>query len=174
MFDIFKYLYFLCFYYLISTYTVMIYLDYNATTPIDKHVLEAMLPYLKEHYGNPSSNHICAHTASEAIKKARKQVAQLLSCSPTEIIFTSGGSESNNMVLKSIAHTYRDKGNHIITSQIEHPSIINPASFLQKCGFDITYISVDSDGIINLKELEKAVKKQTILISIMHANNETG
>lgn len=152
----------------------MIYLDYNATTPIDKDVAESMLPFLYKHYGNPSSIHKLGVEAKKHIENARKQVAALLNASEDEIIFTSGGSESNNTVLKGVAHTYMDKGNHIITSVIEHPAIINPCRYLEKLGFEISYIKVDEYGLVNPADIEKLINEKTILVSIMHSNNETG
>lgn len=152
----------------------MIYLDYNATTPIDKEVADAMLPYLYGYYGNPSSIHVLGLEAKREIEKARQQVADLLNATVDEVIFTSGGSESNNTVLKGVAHTYKDKGNHIITSIIEHPAIINPCRFLEKQGFDVSYVNVDEFGMIDPSEIEKLINDKTILISIMHSNNETG
>ena len=151
-----------------------IYLDYNATTPIDSEVADAMLPFLKEHFGNPSSSHWYGIQTKKAIQKARKQVASILSCNAEEIIFTSGGTESNNFAIKGFAFANREKRNHIITSLIEHPAVIEVCKFLEKNGFDISYISVDKYGIVNLAELEKAITTQTILITIMHANNEVG
>jgi cysteine desulfurase NifS/selenium donor protein len=151
-----------------------IYLDYNATTPIDKEVKEAMLPYLNEHFGNPSSSHWYGIQTKKAIQKARKQVASILYCNAEEIIFTSGGTESNNFAIKGFAFANRKKGNHIITSTIEHPAVIEVCKYLEKNGFDVSYISVDKYGIVNLPELEKAITSQTILITIMHANNEVG
>lgn len=152
----------------------MIYLDYNATTPIDPAVAEAMMPYILEHYGNPSSSHELGRTAQQAVEKARVQVAALLNASPDEIIFTSGGSESNNMVIKGIAWKYYSKGNHIITSAIEHPSVLSVCTYLEKQGYQITYLSVDSFGQVRPADLEAAITGQTILVSVMHANNETG
>jgi cysteine desulfurase len=152
----------------------MIYLDYNATTPIDKEVADAMLPFLYDHFGNPSSIHVLGLEAKREIEKARQQVADLLNATVDEVIFTSGGSESNNTVLKGVAHTYKDKGNHIITSIIEHPAIINPCRFLEKQGFDVSYVNVDEFGMVDPSEIEKLINDKTILISIMHSNNETG
>lgn len=152
----------------------MIYLDYNATTPIDKEVAEAMLPYIYGNYGNPSSNHEMGTTAKRAVENARIQVAELINCLPEEIIFTSGGSESNNMVIKGVAHSLKDKGNHIITTQIEHPAVLNPCHFLEKLGYKISYLTVDKYGIVNLSELERLITDETILVSVMHSNNETG
>lgn len=150
------------------------YLDYNATTPIDKEVVDAMLPYLYGNFGNPSSSHELGVAAKNAVEHARRQVAKLLNCSPEEIIFTSGGSESNNTVIKGVAHTYKNKGNHIITSQIEHPAIINPCKYLEKIGYEISYLPVDKYGIVNLSDVEKLITDKTILITVMHSNNETG
>ncbi|MGR6835794.1 cysteine desulfurase family protein [Syntrophomonas erecta] len=152
----------------------MIYLDYNATTPIDRDVAEAMIPYIYGNYGNPSSSHELGAITKSAVEYARGQVAYLLNCSPEEIIFTSGGSESNNTVIKGVAFTYKNKGNHIITSQIEHPAVINPCNYLKKQGYEISYLPVDKYGIVNIAELEKRITDRTILVTIMHSNNETG
>lgn len=151
-----------------------IYLDHNATTPIDPEVTEEMLPFIKEYFGNPSSSHCFGQQAKKAVEKARERVAALLECEPSEIIFTSGGSESNNHVLKEVAYTYRNKGNYIITCQIEHPAIINPCRFLEKQGYEVTYLPVDKFATVNPEDVLGAIKKTTILISIMHANNEVG
>ena len=127
----------------------MIYLDYNATTPIDKEVAEAMLPYIYGNYGNPSSTHEHGnYMLKRLLKMAREQVAELINCLPEEIIFTSGGSESNNMVIKGVAHTLKNKGNHIITSQIEHPAVLNPCYYLEKLGYEVSYLPVDKYGIV--------------------------
>lgn len=152
----------------------MIYLDYNATTPIDKEVADAMLPYLYGNFGNPSSEHILGVNAKHAIKQARGEVAELLHAMPKEIVFTSCASESNNMVLKGVAHTFKEKGNHIITSMVEHPSILEPCKYLEEIGFEVSYASVDEFGLINPKDIENLMTEKTILVSIMHANNETG
>jgi cysteine desulfurase len=151
-----------------------IYLDHNATTPIDSEVAGEMLPFINEHFGNPSSSHWFGQQTKKAVEKARQRVANLLGCEPSEIVFTSGGSESNNHVLKEVAYTYSAKGNHIITSQIEHPAIINPCRFLEKQGYEITYLPVDNFGMVDPDDVLKAIKNTTILISIMHANNEVG
>ena len=116
----------------------MIYLDYNATTPIDSSVAQAMLPFLYGHFGNPSSTHSLGIAAKAAVEQARAQVASLIHCTADEIIFTSGGSESNNMVLKGVSHTFREKGKHIITSQVEHPSILKVCSYLQALGYEVS------------------------------------
>ncbi len=151
-----------------------IYLDHNATTPIDPEVAEEMLPFVQEHFGNPSSSHWFGQQTKEAVKKARQRVASLLGCRPSEVVFTSGGSESNNHVLKEVAYTYKEKGNHIITSQIEHPAIINPCRFLEKQDCEVTYLPVDRFGTVDPQNVEKAIRSTTLLISIMHANNEVG
>src|SRR4030042_3195011 len=151
-----------------------IYLDYNATTPIDLEVIDAMTPFLKEHFGNPSSSHYFGQKAEEAVEKARNQVSDFLNCSTDEIIFTSGGTESNNYAIKGLAFTLRNKGNHIITSKIEHPSVLESCKFLHSNGFDVTYLPVDEFGLIFLSDVEKSIKPATILITIMHANNEMG
>jgi cysteine desulfurase len=151
-----------------------IYLDHNATTPIAAEVAEAMIPYLKEHFGNPSCTHWYGTVAKKAVEEARRQVAGLLGCEVDEIIFTSGGTESNNFAIRGIAETYHDKGNHIITSQIEHPAILNVCSYLEQRGFTITYVPVDEYGMISPEEIEKNIRNSTLLITIMHANNEVG
>lgn len=151
-----------------------IYLDYNATTPIDPHVGEAMLPYIHEHFGNPSSGHVFGLTTKKAVEKARRQVAEMLHCQIDELIFTSGGSESNNYAIKGVAHAYRHKGNHIITSAIEHPAVTEVCKHLEGEGYRLTYLPVDEFGLINPQEVENAITSQTIMITIMHANNEVG
>ncbi|MCL5070331.1 MAG: cysteine desulfurase [Actinobacteria bacterium] len=151
-----------------------IYLDYNATTPIDPEAIDAMTPFLKEHFGNPSSSHCYGQKAKQAVEKARVQVADFLNCNTDEIIFTSGGTESNNYAIKGTAFTLRDKGNHIITTQIEHPSVLESCKSLESKGFEVTYLPVNELGLINLYTLEKAITPKTILITIMHSNNEVG
>jgi cysteine desulfurase len=151
-----------------------IYLDYNATTPVDPAVAEAMQPYIAMHYGNPSSTHMYGRTTKDAVERARQQVADLLGCAPEEIIFTGGGSESNNTVLKGVAYTYRHRGNHLITSAVEHPAIIHPCRFLEQQGVRVTYLPVDRTGMVDPADVRQAITAQTILISIMHANNEVG
>ena len=151
-----------------------IYLDYNATTPVDPAVAEAMQPYIIEHYGNPSSTHAYGQAAKEAVECARARVAALLGCSAAEVVFTGGGSESNNAVLKGVAYTYRHKGQHIITSAIEHPATINPCRFLEQQGVRVTYLPVDRTGMVDPDDVRRALTPQTVLISIMHANNEVG
>ncbi len=151
-----------------------IYLDYNATTPIDPRVAEAMKPFITEHFGNPSSNHVFGITSKRALEKARRQVADLLNGSVEEIIFTSGGSESNNYAIKGIAHAYRHKGNHIITSAIEHPAVFEVCQYLENIGFSVSYVPVSNEGLVDPAQVEAAITEETILISIMHANNEVG
>jgi cysteine desulfurase len=152
-----------------------IYLDYNATTPIDPKVLDEMLPFLRENFGNPSSSHIYGQTAKKAVEKARQQVASLLKTKPTEIVFTSGGSESNNHAIIGTSLTNTKKGQHIITSQIEHPSVIETLQYLKKMHeFKITYLPVNKHGLVNPLDVEQAITNKTILITIMQANNEVG
>jgi len=151
-----------------------IYLDYNATTPILKEVVAAMRPYLTDLFGNPSSSHWYGHQTKNAINKAREQVASLLDCQTDEIVFTSGGSESNNLAIKGVAFANKEKGNHIITSQIEHPAVSEVCAYLKKLGFEVSLIPVSGHGVIDLLALQKAVKPTTILISVMQANNEVG
>ncbi len=152
-----------------------IYLDYNATTPLDPAVAAAMRPYLEQHFGNPSSGHAYGHTAHKAVVQGREQVAALLGCAPDEIMFTSGGSESDNQAIKGIAFALRERGNHLITSQIEHPAVLNTCRYLEvRHGFHITYLPVDGDGIVDPAAVEAAITPKTIMITIMHANNEVG
>ena len=151
-----------------------IYLDYNATTPIAPEVAAAMRPYLESYFGNPSSVHAYGVKTKMAVEKARRQVAELINCEPSEVIFTSGGTESNNYAIKGIALANRYKGNHIITSAVEHPAVFEVCRYLETQGFEITTVPVDEYGIIKLDELEKAIRPETILITVMHANNEVG
>jgi len=151
-----------------------IYLDHAATTPVDGEVLEAMQPYFLEKFGNASSLHDYGQEARKAVENSRKIAAKFLNARQNEIIFTSGGTESDNLALKGIAFANKSKGNHIITSKIEHPAILKPCKWLENHGFKVTYLDVDKDGLINLKDVEKAITKDTILISIMTANNEIG
>jgi cysteine desulfurase len=151
-----------------------VYLDYAATTPIRPEVFQAMEPYLTKEFGNPSSIHHFGKQARIVIEEAREKIAKALGAKNEEIIFTSGGTESNNMALKGVAYALSDKGKHIITSSIEHHAILEPCHFLEKLGFEITYLPVDKEGFIDPDSLRKAIRKDTILISIMHANNEIG
>ncbi len=150
----------------------MIYLDNAASTVIHNEVFQEMIPFLKEQYGNPSSIHHSGRIASRAIQKARKQIANLISANPEEILFTSGGTESNNIALFGITHT--NKGKHIITSSIEHDAVLEPCKKLEKEGFDVTYLPVSGDGLINPEDVKKSITKNTCLVSIMFANNEVG
>lgn len=151
-----------------------IYMDYAATTPPHPEVVEAMLPYLKEKFGNPSSLHSFGQEAKAAVQKARIQVADLINCQPEEIVFTSGGTESNNFAIFGVINKLKPKKNHIITSKIEHHAILEPCHFLEKEGFKVTYLDVDKDGLINPEDVKKAIADKTALVSIMHANNEIG
>ena len=150
----------------------MIYLDNAASTPIHKDVLDAMMPYLSEQYGNPSSIHKLGRAANRAIQNARKQIASLINAEPEEIFFTSGGTESNNIALYGIAYTKRES--HLITSSIEHEAVLEPCKRLEKDGFSVTYLPVDSDGLVNTDDLKALITKDTSLVSIMFANNEVG
>ena len=151
-----------------------VYFDNAATTRLDDEVLKEMIPYLKENYGNASSIYKLGRESKKAVEEAREKVAKALNCKPSEIYFTSGGSESDNTAIKGIARANKNKGNHIITSKIEHPAVLETLKELEKEGFETTYISVDENGIIDLEELKKSIKENTILITIMFANNEIG
>jgi cysteine desulfurase len=151
-----------------------IYMDHSATTPVAPEVLEAMLPYFGERFGNASSLHGYGLEAKEALEESREKVAKLLRAEPEEIVFTSGGTESDNLALKGIARRNKERGKHIITSCVEHPAILETCRNLQKEGFEVTYLPVTSEGLVDLATLESAVRPNTILISIMHANNEIG
>jgi len=151
-----------------------IYLDYNATTPVDPEVAAAMLPCIREHFGNPSSTHAYGSAARKAVDIARGQVAALLNCSPAEVLFTSGGTESNNHAIKGAAWANRREGNHIIASAFEHPAVTEVCEYLALDGYEITYVPVDAQGIIDVEAFEKAITERTILVSVMHANNEAG
>jgi len=151
-----------------------IYLDYNATTPIAREVAEAMVPYLYEHFGNPSSSHPYGVATKRAVEAARAQVAALLGCQPAEVIFTSGGTESNNYAIKGVALAHRERGNHIITSAVEHPAVVEVCHWLETQGFRITVLPVDEFGLVNPADLERAITPNTLLVTVMHANNEVG
>ncbi|MEW6089227.1 MAG: cysteine desulfurase family protein [bacterium] len=151
-----------------------VYLDYNATTPVHPLSVKEMNKYTEKYFGNPSSGHWFGLKAKEGVEKARQRAASLLECKPDEIIFTSGGTESNNYVILGAARTFGKKGSHIITSVIEHPAVINPCRYLEKNGFSVTYLPVDKYGMVDPDDVEKAIRPSTILITIMHANNETG
>lgn len=154
--------------------TKVYYFDNNATTPLDRRVLKSMEYYLKYNYANPSSIYKIAQEARGAIEKAREKVAKLINAEPEEIIFTSGGTESNNTVIKGVAFALKNKGNHFITTQVEHHAVLNPLKFLEFQGYEVTYLPVDKYGLINLEQLENSIKKNTILVSIIFANNEIG
>jgi cysteine desulfurase len=151
-----------------------IYLDYNASTPIDPAVAAAMRPFLADHHGNPSSGHWAAATGKTALETARGQVAALLGCRNDEVVFTSGGSEANNLALKGAFLALREKGDHLVTTRIEHPAIIEPCRFLERLGARVTYLPVDDRGRVDPDDLRRAITSRTILVSIMHANNEVG
>ena len=153
---------------------MIIYLDYNATTPVAWPVVEAMLPYLREHHGNPSSGHVLGAVTRQAVERARRQVADLLGAAVGEIIFTSGGSESNNHAIKGVARRLGSKGNHIVTSAVEHPAVLKPCDYLEQEGFRVTRVPVDGTGLVDPDDVRKAMTADTILVSIMHANNEVG
>jgi cysteine desulfurase len=154
--------------------TLPIYLDYNGTTPHAPEVIAAMLPFLQTEFGNPSSSHWYGICPKKAVMAARSQVAGILGCTAPEVLFTSGGTESNNQVLKSIAGGRYARGTHIITSSIEHPAILEVCRFMEVHGFAITILPVDTDGLVSLSDVEAAIRPDTIMISIMHANNEVG
>jgi cysteine desulfurase len=151
-----------------------IYLDYNATTPLAPEVVKAMHPYIYEDFGNPSSAHFFGVKAKQGVETARKQVAGCIGAQVDEIVFTGSGSEANNMAIKGVAMAFREKGNHLITSVIEHPAVMEVMQYLEKNGFRVTYLPVDDFGLVDPEQVEKAITGQTILISIMHANNEVG
>jgi cysteine desulfurase len=151
-----------------------IYFDYNATTPVDPRVLKAMLPYLREQFGNPSSSHAYGLATHAAVVRARGQVAALLGCAPEEIIFTGGGSEADNLAIKGIAEANHERGDHIITCQVEHPAVLATCHYLERRGFRVTYLPVDRYGRVDPDDVQQAISPRTILITIMHANNEVG
>jgi len=151
-----------------------IYLDYNGTTPHDPEVVAAMRPFLEEEFGNPSSGHLYAAAPRQALNTARRQVAGLLNCSPEEVAFTSGGTEANNWAIIGTAQALRDRGRHIVTSAFEHPAVLRVCAFLEKSGYEITYLPVGTDGVVRAPDLKAALRPDTILVTIMHANNEVG
>ena len=154
--------------------TSPVYLDYNATTPLDPEVIGAMRSFIEADFGNPSSIHFYGITPRRALERAREQTAALLNCSPSEIVFTGCATESNNHAVKGAASAMRDKGNHIITTSIEHPAVLEVCAWLEKSGFDVTYLPVDGDGLVDVRSVERAVTDRTVLITVMHANNEVG
>ena len=151
-----------------------IYLDNNATTKTDEEVVKTMMPYLLDNYGNPSSIYKLGRENRKVVEDSREKIAEILNCKPDEIYFTSGGSESDNTAIRGIAYSYKNKGNHIITSKIEHPAVLETCKLLEKEGFEVSYIGVGENGIINLEELKNAIRPTTTLITIMFANNEIG
>jgi cysteine desulfurase len=152
-----------------------IYLDHHATTPVDPRVLAAMLPYFTEHFGNPTSTtHQYGWAAEAAVTGARETIAAAIGASPEEIVFTSGATEANNLAIKGIAEAYLARGQHIITLETEHNAVLDPCQYLESLGFTVTYLGVNSDGLVDLVELENAIRPDTILVSIMAANNEIG
>jgi cysteine desulfurase NifS/selenium donor protein len=151
-----------------------IYLDYNATTPVDPRVADAMIPFIREHFGNPSSGHSYGIAARKAVDRARAQIAGLLGCEVYEIIFTSGGSEANNLAIKGAVRAYRSRGSHIITTSVEHPAVTEVLRFLEGEGYKVTYLPVDEFGLVDPARVEDAITPATVLITIMHANNEVG
>ena len=148
-----------------------IYFDHAATTPVSAEVLEKMMPYFSENFGNAHSQHNFGRNAIKGVDDARSQVAAAIGCRPNEVYFTGSGTEANNWAVKGTAWARESKGRHIITSKIEHPSVLNSCKWLEKHGFEVSYISVDKDGTVSLDELEKAIRPDTILISVMMANN---
>lgn len=152
----------------------MIYLDNNATTQVDPDVIEAMEPFFRTYFANPSSLHFFGHSVSDKVEEVRSLIAQNIGCNSDEILFTSSGSEANNLCLKGYAFANRHRGNHLITSTIEHVSVLNSCAFLESQGFEVTYLDVNEEGFIIPETLQKAIKEETILISIAHVNNEIG
>jgi cysteine desulfurase len=151
-----------------------VYLDNGATTKIDPEVLKKMMPYLTDKYGNASSTHVFGQDSKDGLEKARKTIAKSIKAGSEEIIFTSGGTESNNFAIKGIAFANKEKGNHIITTKVEHKSVLNICKWLEGQGFKITYLDADREGFVNAKDLEKAITSKTILVSVIHGNNEIG
>lgn len=152
----------------------MLYMDYNATTPVHPEVLEAFLPFYRDRFGNPSSIHWAGRQVKGAVEEAREKVASLLNCEPVEVVFTSCGTEADNMAIKGVAAALRSRGNHIITTRVEHPAVLNSCLYLEQFGHRVTRLEVDREGLPDLAELEAAITGETILISVMAANNETG
>lgn len=154
-----------------------IYMDYSATTPVDPRVAELMCTYLTQdgHFGNPASrSHAFGWQAEEAVELARQQVADLINADAKEIVWTSGATESNNLAIKGIAHFYRKKGRHIVTCKTEHKAVLDTCRYLEKDGYEVTYLDPEPDGLIDLERLKGALREDTVLVSIMHVNNEIG
>lgn len=160
----------------ISTMTTSVYLDYAAATPVDPRVVEKMMAYLTKegHFANPSASHSFGKVARAALEHARKQVADLIHAEPNEIIWTSGATEANNLALKGVAQLYQQKGKHIVTVKTEHPSVLETCQWLEKAGYQVTYLTPNRNGLINLEQFCAALRRDTILVSMMHVNNETG
>jgi cysteine desulfurase len=152
----------------------VIYLDYNASTPIAPEVREAMLPYLAQHYGNPSSTHWAGAPAAQAVARAREQLAGLLGCSAQEVVFTSGGTEANNTAVKGVVEASGQERPHLVVSSVEHPAILEPCRYLERHGTDVTYLPVDGAGLVDPQDVARALRPETVLVSVMHANNEVG
>jgi cysteine desulfurase len=155
-------------------YDTLIYLDYNSTTPIDPRVIDAMLPFLKDNFANSSSTHHFGQSINEEVKQAREQIADFINAESKELIFTSGATEAMNIAIKGVAESYSNKGKHIITISTEHKAVLDTCKDLERKGFEITYLPVQSNGLIDLDELQKAIRTDTILVSVMLVNNETG
>src|SRR6266542_841785 len=154
---------------------IPIYMDYHATTPVDPRVLEAMLPYFREELGNAASkSHVFGWRAEEAVEGARAEVGKLIGASAKEIVFTSGATESNNLAVKGAAHFYQEKGKHLVTCKTEHKAVLDSMHALERQGFEVTFLDVEKDGRLDPARLEGALRKDTILVSVMHANNESG
>ncbi|ESA35914.1 cysteine desulfurase [Leptolyngbya sp. Heron Island J] len=151
-----------------------IYLDFHATTPVDQRVVDAMLPFFTDYFGNPSSLHSYGWQAEAAVKNSRETIAKTINAQPEEIVFTSGATEANNLAIKGVAEAYFSYGKHIITVQTEHSAVLDPCRYLESLGFEVTYLPVESDGLVSLTTLEKAIRPETILVSVMAANNEIG
>lgn len=152
-----------------------IYMDYSATTPVDPRVVQAMLPYLSEHFGNPASrSHVYGWTAESAVEEARVQVAALLNADPREIVWTSGATEGNNLAIKGVAHFLKARGRHVVTVRTEHKSVLDTCRELEREGFDVTYLDVQPDGLLSLDNLRASLRQDTVLVSVMMVNNETG
>ena len=152
-----------------------IYMDYGATTPVDQRVVDAMIPWLREHFGNPASrSHAWGWEAEEAVEKARGHVADLIGADPREIVWTSGATESNNLALKGAAHFYKSRGKHLITVKTEHKAVLDTTRELERQGFEVTYLDVQEDGLLDLDVLKAAIRPDTIVISVMFVNNEIG
>src|SRR5512132_1655541 len=152
-----------------------IYMDYGATTPVDPRVVDAMIPWLREHFGNPASrSHAWGWEAEAAVEKARGQIADLIGADPREIVWTSGATESNNLALKGAAHFYKTKGKHIITVKTEHKAVLDTCRELERQGFEATYLQPQDNGLITIAQLEEAIRPDTILVSVMLVNNEIG